>query len=391
MTGGLSSSYSGVNIFTGALGSGNPSAAAQAAIPSGAGGFACDESTTAGVPASNVDYLRCDATTHQILFSFNNGAEAALAPIANPTFTGSATAPIFNATTPGTGYRLNGTAALYFPNADTSSIAVGNDALAGQTNASGSNSALGKNACGTGVESGGNNTCLGNSAGAADAAGNGNVFVGASAGSNIASGNDDVYVGYAITASGSGASDEIVIGYNNTGLGNDTVLLGSPNTKYSSLKGTIKAQNNTQLLTANSAGITATTPGTTEWTWGALFKSTNYSLHCSILYSQALAAAGVGFAIQSATTAATRIDAWGSVFTTNTGTSAQGAVQNLTSTTATSIVSATPGVAGTIYQASLDGTIQVGATAGTLNILVYTGNASDAITIYAGSYCAVLP
>lgn len=55
--------------------SGNPSVAALAALPTGAHGFSCDESSTAGVPAANVDYLRCDSVTHKILGSYNGGAE----------------------------------------------------------------------------------------------------------------------------------------------------------------------------------------------------------------------------------------------------------------------------------------------------------------------------
>jgi hypothetical protein len=58
--------------------SGSPSSAAQAALPTGAHGFACDESATAGVPASGVDYVRCDSATHQILESVNGAAESPL-------------------------------------------------------------------------------------------------------------------------------------------------------------------------------------------------------------------------------------------------------------------------------------------------------------------------
>ena len=58
--------------------SGSPSAAALAAIPSGAHGFACDETSTAGVPATGVDFLRCDSTSHTVKASFNDGAESSL-------------------------------------------------------------------------------------------------------------------------------------------------------------------------------------------------------------------------------------------------------------------------------------------------------------------------
>ena len=152
---------------------------------------------------------------------------------------------------------------------------------------------------------------------------------------------------------------------------------------------------NTQLLTADSSGVTATTPGTTEWSWGHLTPSTNYSFHCSVLFSQATGAGGVGLSVQSATTAATRWDAWAKLYTTNpastTVTATLGSTLDITSTTATSVASATPGATGTVYQGELDGTIQTGSTAGTLNVLVYSGSSSDAVTVKAGSFFTVLP
>ena len=57
---------------------GTPSAGVLSALPTGAHGFACDESVTAGVPALGVDYIRCDGTTHQLVVSQNNGAETPL-------------------------------------------------------------------------------------------------------------------------------------------------------------------------------------------------------------------------------------------------------------------------------------------------------------------------
>jgi hypothetical protein len=152
---------------------------------------------------------------------------------------------------------------------------------------------------------------------------------------------------------------------------------------------------NTQLLTANATPITATTPGTTVFTWGALPVSTNYSFHCAILYNQQTAAALDGFSVQGATNAPTRLDAWASMYTTDPTTGAvtgsQGSAQNITSTTATSVVTGTPGAITTVYQATLDGTIQVGASASTLNILMFTGSGSDSVTPQAGSYCTLMP
>lgn len=55
---------------------GSPSTAAQAAIPAGAHGNACDETSTPGVPAAGVDYQRCDSVTHGYVYSCNGSAES---------------------------------------------------------------------------------------------------------------------------------------------------------------------------------------------------------------------------------------------------------------------------------------------------------------------------
>ena len=62
-------------IAAGSLLSGAPSAGAKAALPAGAHGFSCDESSTQGVPAAGVDYIRCDSSTHKMLASFNGSSE----------------------------------------------------------------------------------------------------------------------------------------------------------------------------------------------------------------------------------------------------------------------------------------------------------------------------
>jgi hypothetical protein len=58
----------------GSVRSGTPSVAALAALPIGAHGFACDESSTAGVPATGVDYIRCKRGVG-LVQSINGGAE----------------------------------------------------------------------------------------------------------------------------------------------------------------------------------------------------------------------------------------------------------------------------------------------------------------------------
>ena len=156
------------------------------------------------------------------------------------------------------------------------------------------------------------------------------------------------------------------------------------------------ASGNTQRLTADATPITATTPGTIVFTWGALPVSSNWSFMCRIIYNQqSTAVAGDGIAVQGATNAPTRLDAWGKIDITDPAstnyTGSAGSALNITSTTATSVVTATPGAITTVYQAEVNGTIQVGASASTLNILMFTGNASDSVTPKAGSFCTLTP
>lgn len=172
------------------------------------------------------------------------------------------------------------------------------------------------------------------------------------------------------------------------------VLSAGPTISNATFTGTITGSN-TVRLTADSSGITATTPGTTFLTLPTLLPSNNYSFNCELLYSQATAAVLDGLSVQAATNAATRWDAWGTMYTadpiTTTVVGSQNNAANVTTTTATPIVSATPAAISTVYQARLSGTIQVGASVPTVNIAAFTGNASDAITMKAGSFCAVTP
>jgi hypothetical protein len=187
-------------------------------------------------------------------------------------------------------------------------------------------------------------------------------------------------------------TSEIVIGTGTVGLGNNSTIIGNPSTTQTLLKGVV-VNSNTVRLTADSSGITATTPGTIFLTFPTLPASTNLSFRCELLYSQATAVVLDGFSVQGATNAPTRLDAWGSMDVTNptstTYTGSKGSALNITSTTSTPVVSATPGVIGTVYQAELFGTIQVGASVPTLSVQAFTGNASDAVTVKAGSYCTL--
>lgn len=153
--------------------------------------------------------------------------------------------------------------------------------------------------------------------------------------------------------------------------------------------------NNTSLLSANSSAITATNPGTSVLTI-TLPVNKNTAFHCSGTYSQATAAAANGISVQCATNACTRLDAWAKMDVSNPTstnyTGSAGSVANLTTTTATNVISsATPGATGTNYQWNVEGVAQAGASAPTLTILFFTGNASDAVTVNAGSYCTAMP
>lgn len=123
--------------------SGTPSSGAQAALPSGAHGMACDESSTAGVPASAVDYLRCDSATHEILQSLNDGSEiplvttSATQTLTNKTLTSpTLTTPALGTPTSGVITNLTGTCTSCTANTVTSLVSP--PAIGGTTPAAGS-------------------------------------------------------------------------------------------------------------------------------------------------------------------------------------------------------------------------------------------------------------
>jgi hypothetical protein len=100
----LATDSTGNNLnVPGSFSTGTPSSGLLAALPTGAHGDACDESSTAGVPAAGVDYKRCDSTTHTYVCSFNGGAEGPCnsGGGASVNVNGSAvSSPNFNGTTP---------------------------------------------------------------------------------------------------------------------------------------------------------------------------------------------------------------------------------------------------------------------------------------------------
>jgi hypothetical protein len=129
----------------------------------------------------------------------------------------------------------------------------------------------------------------------------------------------------------------------------------------------------------------------TGLTWSLPAIAASYSFHCTLSYSQGTATASVGFGIQAATNAPTNIFANGAQQMTvgPPATENNGTLPTLTTTTATAIVSGTPGATGTNYVVMLDGTIENPALANTINIMVSTATAADAVTVKRGSYCTL--
>lgn len=114
----------------------------------------------------------------------------------------------------------------------------------------------------------------------------------------------------------------------------------------------------------------------------------NWNFHAVLVYSQATANAAVAFGIQAATNAPTNIFATGTQQITvgPPATIVTGTLATLTTTTATAIVSGTPGATGTNYTVYLDGTLELAASANTINFMVSTATSGDAVTVLRGSY-----
>lgn len=139
---------------------------------------------------------------------------------------------------------------------------------------------------------------------------------------------------------------------------------------------------------ANSAALQAITG--LSITFPAL--AANFSFHCVLMYSQATASAGDQFGVGVITTAPTNVNVAGRAYTSTGAASAEatGTLNGLASTTPTSVVTFTPAVNATIYNAYLDGTVELaGGGAATLNIYVLNGTAANVIIIKRGSYLMI--
>jgi len=156
---------------------------------------------------------------------------------------------------------------------------------------------------------------------------------------------------------------------------------------------------NTVQVASNFTTASTSLVTITGLTWTLPATNHNYSFVCHGSYSQATAAAANFFGIQATTTAPTNIYAADRISTGLAVTGVDGTLPTLTTTTATNIggTGFTPSAAGAIgtvadiFVFDIWGTIEQGAGATTLNIMVLTGSASDSITIYRGTSCTLQP
>jgi len=118
-----------------------------------------------------------------------------------------------------------GATALTSQVAGNTNTAIGNAALTNQISGSG-NTAVG-NEAGDAITTGDANTLIGGGTGGSLTTGIRNTFIGGNSGGTVVSGNSNIHLGYSLNASGAAATNEIVIGTGMTGLGNNTVSLGT--------------------------------------------------------------------------------------------------------------------------------------------------------------------
>lgn len=169
----------------------------------------------------------------------------------------------------------------------------------------------------------------------------------------------------------------------------DMVAVGNGN--QGSIAGFIKAAQTLEVVTSD---FTCTTGCTTLATITGLSValpsvSANWSFSCDLVVSQATAAATNQIGVQTATNAPTNLEASAIAYTAA-AVSTTGAIVGVASTSSQSVVTFTPGAAGTNMPIHLAGTVEGASASGTtLNIQVLTGSSSDAITIRRGSACWV--
>jgi hypothetical protein len=159
---------------------------------------------------------------------------------------------------------------------------------------------------------------------------------------------------------------------------------------------TLGGQNTVQVsgsdfVTANNTSLQTITGLTWNLLPGA---ARNYAFSCDLAYSQGTANVAVAFGIQAATNNPTNIFAVGTQQITvgPPATYTAGTLATLATTSATNIVSGTPGATATNYTVHLAGTIENPATTqNVINVMVSTATGTDAVTVKRGSSCSIHP
>lgn len=216
--------------------------------------------------------------------------------------------------------------------------------------------------------------------------------------------NYDVYVstggGFTISTSNvTGLSQVYSSGTPGGGGGMPTMPTAGP-TMLSNL-GVItpSSKSVTQSLAVTSADVTCGTGGTltpctalttiTGLSVSLPAISANWSFACDLIVSQATAAAADQIGVQTATNAPTNLAASGIAYTAA-AVSTAAAITGVSSTSAQSVVTFTPGGTGTRLPIHISGTVEGASASGTtLNIMALTGSGADLLTIYRGSSCWV--
>lgn len=195
------------------------------------------------------------------------------------------------------------------------------------------------------------------------------------------------------------SSGSLASGSTDTGLSRGSAGVVDVGTGASgSTAGFIKTSQTLQVITSNytTTGTTLAGAGVVtglNFTAPVSFAS-NWSFQCHILYSQATAAAADLFGFTTAGTAPTNLQVRGAVLTSQTGTQVDNNA-DITTATSTTVITATPGAFGAIgtnadiFQADFFGTLEAPSNASPTQVgfSVASGSASDALTVYRGSYC----
>jgi hypothetical protein len=230
---------------------------------------------------------------------------------------------------------------------------------------------------------------------ASGAANTGLWFSAAAAITSVAGVNQTAIVANALREVSSGvigfSSGDPTVSGNDTGFSRTAAGVVAVGTGLAASKAALIQSGMSQFVTANftTSGVGTALEAITGLTITVPVLAANWTFHAHLAYSQAVANAAVAFGIQAVTNAPTNIFAMGNqetVITAGVGTFVTGVLATLTTTTATNIVTGTPGATGVNYTCDIHGTCELAASANTIRLLVSTATAADIVTVLRGSY-----